>query len=337
MELWWPAGLQELREKHLAIPLTQSRVIVRPLEENDLAAAGRVARLAFGTFLGLSDPMQCMGDSEFAYARWKTDPSAAFATEVAGELVGSVFVANWGSVGFFGPLTVHPNYWNQGIAQRLLERTMEVFDRWGTKHRGLYTFAHSPKHIALYQKFGFWPRYLTAIMSKEVAAQTPFKGWSRFSEAPEGDRTALLSACREVTGEIYLGLDLEREIRSVADLRLGDTVLLWENARLAGLAVCHTGAGTEAGSGRCYVKFGAVRPGPNAARNFESLVDSCEALATERGATRVVAGMNTARFEACCRMYARGYRTDLQGVVMAIPATAPGYNRPEVYLIDDWR
>ncbi len=36
----------------------------------------------------------------------------------------------------------------------------------GTQHAGLFTFAHSQKHVGLYQRFGFWPRFLTALMSK---------------------------------------------------------------------------------------------------------------------------------------------------------------------------
>ena len=45
-----------------------------------------------------------------------------------GRLVGSNFVTNWGSVGFFGPLTVDPECWSQGIAKRLMEPTVELFD-----------------------------------------------------------------------------------------------------------------------------------------------------------------------------------------------------------------
>lgn len=58
---------------------------------------------------------------------------------------------------------------------------------------------------------------------------------------------------------LYDGLDLEREIRTVNAHGLGDTVLLWDSARLAGLAVCHCGPGSDAGSGVCHVKFGAGR------------------------------------------------------------------------------
>jgi hypothetical protein len=46
--------------------------------------------------------------------------------------------------------------------------------------------------------------------------------------------------------------------------------------------------------------------------------------------------MNMARHEAYRTMLTRGFRTDFQGVAMH-RANEPGYNRPGVYLIDDWR
>lgn len=140
--------------------------IIRPPRENDLAEADRLCRLAYGTFLDLTEPTTVFGDAEYVRTRWLADPKAAFGAEVNGELVGSNFATRWGSFGFFGPLTVRPDLWDKGIAKRLLERTMELFDSWGTKHMALLTFANSGKHIALYQKFGFWPRFLTPIMSK---------------------------------------------------------------------------------------------------------------------------------------------------------------------------
>jgi outer membrane autotransporter protein len=64
-----------------------------------------------------------------------------------------------------------------------------------------------------------------------------------------------------MTDAIYAGLDVEREIRAVDAQRLGDTVLLWDGARLVALGVCHCGPGSEAGSDACYIKFGAARSG----------------------------------------------------------------------------
>ena len=86
------------------------RVVVRPLQETDLAEADRICRVAFGTHMHVPDPTQFFGDVDFVRTRWRADPSAAFAVEVDGRLVASQFVARWGSVGFLGPLTVDPTY-----------------------------------------------------------------------------------------------------------------------------------------------------------------------------------------------------------------------------------
>lgn len=311
-------------------------VSVRPLRESDLPTAAGIFRLAFGTFLGLPDPLQFWADRDYVATRWRADPSRAFGAEVGGELVGSNFATNWGSVGFFGPLTVRPDHWDRGIAKRLLQHTMERFDTWGTKHAGLFTFAHSPKHIGLYQKFGFWPRFLTAIMSKSLVPTGPVTQSVRYAEVPENERARCRRACREVTEAIYEGLDVEGEIRAVNLQGLGETVLLWDEERLVGLAVCHCGPGTEAGNGTCYVKFGAVRPGPTAEQNFDQLLDACEALAAARHVSRIEAGVNMGRCAAYRKMIGRGYRTELQGIAMHRP-NEPGYNQPDVYLLDDWR
>ena len=150
------------------------------------------------------------------------------------------------------------------------------------------------------------------------------------------ERDAVLDACREMTDAIYEGLDVAQEIRAVAAQNLGDTILLWDDSRLIGAAVCHVGPGTEAGSDVCYVKFGAVRPGPAAERHFTHLLDACEQMASEQHVSRLRAGVNTARHEAYRQMLVRGFRTDMQGIVMSRP-NEPGYNRRGVYLIDDWR
>lgn len=315
---------------------TKLDISVRPLQEDDLSAADHIMRLAFGTFLALPEPTAFMGDAGYVRTRWRADPSAAFGAEVGGELIGSNFATNWGSVGFFGPLTIRPDLWDRGVGKRLLEPIMECFDKWGTKHAGLFTFGHSQKHVGLYQRFGFWPRFLTAIMSKPIEQPGRQTGWTRFSEVPEGEREGMLRACRQLTDAIYEGLDVGPEVRAVAQQGLGDTVLLWDDGRLAGLAVCHCGPGTEAGSGTCYVKLGAVRPSPTAGQDFDRLLNACEEMTAEKGLSRLSAGVNTARHEAYRQMLERGFRTDLQGVAMQRP-NEPGYNRPGVYLIDDWR
>ena len=193
-------------------------------------------------------------------------------------------------------------------------------------------FAHSAKHVGLYNKYGFWPRFLTAIMSKPVQAKETTVRWSKYSELGEEERNACLNACGDLTDDLYAGLNVEREIRAVEFQGLGETVLLRHDQGLGGFALCHCGPGTEAGSNKCYVKFGAAR----SSKLFDQLLDVCEALAAERGMTRLEAGVNLAREQAYRQMLKVGFRTDIQGVTMHRP-NEPAYSRSEVYLIDDWR
>ncbi|HYL68989.1 MAG TPA: GNAT family N-acetyltransferase [Candidatus Limnocylindria bacterium] len=325
----------------MAAPQPQTELIIRPLAEGDLAAADRIVRLAFGTFLGMPDPIQFMGDADFARTRWKADPSAVLGAEQNGKLIGSNFVTNWGSFGFFGPLTIHPDYWNRGIAQRLLGPTMDIFERWGVRHRGLFTFAGSPKHVALYQRYGFWPRDLVATVEKEVRGVTqlsaPSPDVSLLSESKPDDQNQIFAAARRLTAAIFEGLDVSREIRAVADQCLGETVLVWDGPNLAAFAVCHLGAGSEAGSGVCYAKFAAVRPGLHAQANFLRLLNGIEYLAAHRGAFKITAGVNLARRQVFQSLFTCGYRTQMQGLAMETGDASSGYNRADVYILDDWR
>jgi hypothetical protein len=293
-------------------------------------------RVAFGTFIGVPGPSSFGEGMDHVKTRWLTDPNAAFGAERDGELVGSNFATKWGSFGFFGPLTVRPDLWDRGIAKLLLEPTMELFDKWGVSRVGLFTFAQSPKHIGLYQKFGFWPRFLTFLMSKTVLGRDTSERWSKFSDVPDVEMGRCLKMCRSLTNSVYEGLDLEREIMAVRKQGLGDTVLLWEGETVVGLAVCHCGAGTEAGRDTCYVKFGAVQSGTSAENFFDRLLSACEELATMKGMTDVLAGVNSACHNAYRRMIARGFRADVQGVLMLRP-NEPAFDRPDRYVLCDLR
>jgi len=309
-----------------------TNVLVNPLPATDLAEADRIFRVAFGTFLGLPNPIEFFGDADYVRTRWAADPAAAFGAHLGAELVGSNFATRWGSVAFFGPLTVRPDHWDQGIAKRLLGPTLDLIGNWGVRHEGLFTFAYSPKHIALYQHFGFWPRFLTAIMSKPVSEVARSTEFSRYSDVADGQREECIRPCRGMTDAVYEGLDVEREIRAVEVQKLGDTVLVWDAAQLVALGVCHCGPGSEAGGDGCYIKFGAAR----SELSFDSLLNACEALAASKKLKRLIAGANAGREKAWQRLVARGFRTDFQGVAMQ-RHNDPGYNRSDTYIIDDWR
>jgi GNAT superfamily N-acetyltransferase len=322
-------------ETRYAPPPGGETIIVRPMRESDVVEADRIFRLAFGTFLGLPDPLAFAGDADYVRSRFAAFPGRAFSAERGRQLLGSNFVAKWGSFGFFGPVTTRPDCWDHGVGKQLLEPAMDRFRSWDTTLVGLFTFAHSPKHVGLYQKCGFWPRMLTAIMVRPVKPASD-AGLERFSALPQDDREARVVECARLTDSIYPGLDVGDEIRAVSRLGLGDTLLLHDDAGIEAFAVCHWGAGSEGGNGTCYIKFGAARPGPGAERRFLHLLAACEAAAAAQGLHTVMAGVNAARDRAWRAMVNAGFRTAIQGVAM-LRDNADGYNRPDVFALDDWR
>lgn len=313
---------------------------IGPLKQSEIEESERIVRLAFGTFLGLPNPLDFMGDRLYMAPRWRSPNVKVIAARENGRLIAVNVATRWGSFGFFGPLAVLPEYWDRGIAQQLLAATIKIFDAWGVRHTGLFTFAHSSKHVGLYQKFGYWPRYLTAIMTLTPAAGStpsaePATAPVLLSAMKKPQRDAAIEACRKLTHKIDKGLDLTGEIRAVLAQRTGDVVLTYTRGALDGFAVCLNGPGSEGGEKTCYVKFGAARGGDGAGERFSTLMDACEAFAASRGAS-VEAGVNLAREDAYRRMRARGYRVTLQGVAMQRPHVE-GFNRPDAYVIDDWR
>jgi GNAT superfamily N-acetyltransferase len=312
-------------------------VTVRPVRQEEVQSAERVFRLAFGTYMGFPDPEQFGADLNLIGSRWTADPTRVFGAEYDGKLVGINIASNWGSIGFFGPLAILPEFWDRKVGQVLMASVMDQFTAWGNRHLGLFTFPQSPKHIHLYEKFGFFARFLTPVMSKPVAPQPIRAGqWSVYSALGESERSAAVTGCRELTDAVYDGLDLTREIETVYTQHVGDTVLLLDGSQVSGFAVCHCGEGTEAGSDVCFIKFGAVRPGPTARRQFTELLSACEEFAASRGMTRLGGGVNLGCDDAYRLMRERGFRSDFNGVAMQQP-NEPGYNRPDRFVISDWR
>jgi GNAT superfamily N-acetyltransferase len=313
-----------------------SSVQVGQLRETELNEAGRIVRLAFGTFLGLPNPLEFMGDRDFVLPRWRSRNTKVLAAREGGKLIGLNVVTRWGSFGFFGPLSILPGYWNRGVAQQLMRATMKVFDRWGVRHSGLFTFPNSPKHVGLYQKFGYWPGYLTAIMKRTPAPtlMTPANGARApvlLSALSRSAGEQAIAACAKLANRLERGLNLSDEIRAVVAQRTGEVLLLGGRSSLEAFAVCMHGPGSEGGENICYVKFGAASSG----ERFDRLLDAIDALALARGA-EVEAGVSTACTDAFWRMRARGYRLANLGVAMQRPH-GEGFNRSGAHVLGDWR
>ncbi len=322
------------------MPGKSQSIQVGVLRESELAEARRIVCVAFGTFLGMPNPLEFMGDCDFVTPRWRSRNTKALAAREKGKLIGVNIATRWGSFAFFGPLTVLPDYWNRGIAQLLLTATMKVFDRWGVTRTGLYTFPHSAKHVGLYQKFGYWPGYLTALMrSAPQARVSPIRKNAKqavlLSTLNRGERQNAIRTCARLADGLLKGLDLSDEIGAVLKQGIGEVVIVEGRNSLDAFAVCMHGPGSEGGAKQVYVKFAAARGGSGGGDRFTRLLEAVDAYAFERGAD-VEAGVSLACIDAFRRMRAHGYRVFTQGVAMQQP-TGEGFNHPGAYVISDWR
>ena len=308
---------------------------VHPMQPDEVVAAERIFRIAFGTHFGMPEPEHFAAGQDMFAGRYRADPAGALAATIDGQVVGSNIVTDWGTFGFFGPLTVHPDYWGAGVAAALMERTNAIFDELGVRAASLFTFSDSPKHLALYTKFGYWPRSLTTVMRRTVRTTRGGDDAVRLSTLDAAQREPFFNHAGMLTNAMYPGFDLRKELRSVASQNLGDVIALPSRGGFDGLAVCHFGAGSEALPDACYVKFAAARPGVGAAGSFERLLAACESLAADRGLRLMEAGANYERADATRALAAAGYRMEFVGVRMVRGES--GYNRPDAFVIDDLR
>ena len=310
---------------------------LRPLREAELREADGIYRRAFGTLRGLADPLAFDGDAERVRCRWAADPGAAIALLEDGALAGTNFVSRWGSVGLLGPLVVDPPRQGRGLAHPLVEEALRLLEQPQVAFRGLYTSVTDPRTVGLYQSHGYWPMSLAVLMQKATAAgrEGP-AGFEALSRLTPDAQAEALSACRELADQVFDGLDVTGEILSVGEQETGDTVLLRDGSDLWGFAVCHAGKGSEAGSGRAAVRFAAVASGEGGEERLRRLLEAVEAWAASAGAAVVTAGTGSGRVGAWRTLRAAGWLPFLQGVAMHRDRH-PGYDREDVFVLDDWR
>ena len=66
------------------------------------------------------------------------------------------------------------------------------------------------------------------------------------------------------------------------------------------------------------------------------MLQACDGFAADNQSFRLVAGVSAGRSRAYRKMIALGFRADQVGVAMHNP-DAIGYDKKDVFILDDWR
>jgi ribosomal protein S18 acetylase RimI-like enzyme len=327
------------------------KVQIRRVRKGDLAKVRDVLEQSFGDFLERqlgTRPRQAFNGAQYVHHRWLMEPWGCFVAEEDGtKIVGAALAVTWGTVGLMGPVAVLTHYHNQTIAQQLIRAVQDFFDENKATLHGVVTYPTSAKHLALFHKFGYKPKLLTAVMSRgldrsggrPVAPKPPLKGAltvRRFSTLEETRKKTALARFHRLTNAVCRGLDVSKEVEIVDGLALGDTLLLERGAELVGFAVYHTPGVSEAPTGSLYVKFLAIDPRHRKVEHLEQFVTALEELAQEQGIPRVILPVYLRYWLAYSTLVKCGYQVDFTMVRMQ-KGKPEDYEDPADLLLDDWR
>jgi GNAT superfamily N-acetyltransferase len=325
------------------------KVLIRRVKKGDLSRVRDVIEQTFSDFLERqlgTRPRQAFGGAQYVHHRWLMEPWGCFvAEEDSQKLVGAALAVTWGSVGLVGPVAVLTNYQNQTIGQQLVRAVEEFFEENKATLHGTVTYPNSPKHLYLYHKFGYRPKYLTAVMSRvlERSPRPPAPKGARgglsvrrFSTLEETKKKAALGRIHRLTNAICRGMDLSKEIEIVDGLALGDTMLLERGREIVGFAIYHTPGVSEAPAGAVYVKFLAIDPRQRKAEHLEQFVAALEDLGAEIGVQRVILPVYLRYWLAYSTLVKCGYQIDFTMVRMQ-RGKLEDYEDPAHLVLDDWR
>ena len=327
------------------------KVQIRRIRKGDLSKVKDVLEQSFGDFLERqlgTRPRQAFNGAQYVHHRWLMEPWGCFVAEEDGsKIVGAALAVTWGTLGLLGPVAVLTHYHNQTIAQQLMRAAQDFFEENKATLHGAVTYPTSAKHLALYHKFGYKPKSLTAVMSRALERGTArpalpkpvVKGAltvRRFSGLEETKKKAALTRFHRITNGVCRGLELAKEVEIVDGLALGDTLLLERGAELVGFAIYHAPGVSEAPTGSLYVKYLAIDPRQRKVEHLEQLVSAIEDLAQEQGLARVILPVYLRYWLAYSTLVKCGYQVDFT-MVRLQKGKPEDYEDAADLVLDDWR
>lgn len=143
-----------------------------------------------------------------------------------------------GTEGWMGPLAVRPDAQGAGLGKEIVRTGIEWLRTSGATVIGLETMPRTMDNIGFYSGLGFLPGRLTLTLTLDAAPSD--RAGIMLSRLPDGEQHDCLRACARLLGDELPGYDFTREIEITERLALGDTLLMLEDSKLLGYALCHT-------------------------------------------------------------------------------------------------
>lgn len=289
---------------------------VRAMTPGDLPGVSSVTNAAFGAL----HPPGAGPDGPaipvlFFAMRLAADPGGCFVAEQEqepGRVTGALLSVTRGTLGWFGPLAVHPDAQRSGAGRKLIAACITSWRRRGVRLMGLETYRDSPLHEHFYKKMGFRPS-CTGIGFRARLGATGMPAGVRIG-GPMPD-----------LGFLYPGLDVTGQAAATTQCGAGQVLTTGD-----GIAIVHLEP-TVQPPGAGFVPFLAAATRDS----FERLLAAAEHLSHKRGKTALLTRASSSSWNIIDLLDRRGYQA--QALTTRMKAgDDPDYDHTSSYYLDNW-
>ena len=132
------------------------------------------------------------------------------------------------------------------------------------------------------------------------------------------------------------GSTWSEKFSAVDNQHLGDTVLIWDGAAACWICCLPRRSRNRSRQRELLYQIWRRAERSQCSTGISPIARCGREFGRARDAKTLSAGVNLARLDAYREMLEAGFRATSQGVAMEGNG-AVGYNRPDVFLMDDWR
>lgn len=281
----------------------------------DVASVTDAAFAALHSGDGRADPAADPVPALLIRTRLTADPAGCFVAvseRDPARVTGALLSVARGTLGWFGPLAVHPQAQRCGVGTRLVAACVESWRRRGVRLMGLATFSGSASHRHFYRRAGFRPSCGSIGFRTQLAAASMPDGVQRNGQVPD-------------LSFLYPGLDVSGEAAAARVCGAGVALTAAD-----GIAIVHLEP-TVQPAGMGYVPFLAAAT----RTTFDRLLGAAEHVSRERGKTGLFTRASSASWRTIDALTERGYQP--LGLMTRMKAGEnPSYDHTGCYYLDSW-
>lgn len=137
------------------------------------------------------------------------------------QIVGYVFTRIWGSIGWIGPLGVHPHKQGKGYGKKLLTHAVSFLEKHKCTTIGLETMSDSPYNVGLYANQGFRLTIPTVILQKQVKKPGTLSNDQKYQPPIFTCSHEALTTISSLSTTVLKGLDYTWEVENALTYNWG--------------------------------------------------------------------------------------------------------------------